>query len=90
MGKPCSCMQLIKAIFVATTHTKFVVLLQVTHAESEYARNRSTLYQKNTHLLPLAFVHVLCTRSNTDCNKLVIFSSTALNYGDSYITKYLY
>ena len=35
-----------------------------------------------THLLLLALLLVLCTRNNTDGNKLVIFS---LYYGDNYI-----
>ena len=38
-----------------------------------------------THLLPLALLLVLHTRNNTDGNKLVIFSSIALYYGDNYI-----
>ena len=38
-----------------------------------------------TRLLPLASLLVLHTRNNTDGNKLVIFSSIALYYGDTYI-----
>ena len=38
-----------------------------------------------TRLLPLALLLVLCTRNNTDGNKLVIFSGIALYYGDTYI-----
>ena len=33
-------------------------------------------------LLPSALLLVLCTQNNTDGNKLVIFSGTALYYGD--------
>ena len=36
-----------------------------------------------THLLSLALLLVLCTRNNTDGNKLVIFSGIALYYGDN-------
>ena len=43
------------------------------------------LYRKNiTRLLPLALSLVLRTHNNTDGNKLVIFSSIALYYGDTY------
>ena len=38
-----------------------------------------------TRLLPLALLLVLCTRNNTDGNKLVIFSGIASYYGDNYI-----
>ena len=38
-----------------------------------------------TRLLPLALLLVLRTCSNTDGNKLVIFSGTASYYGDNYI-----
>ena len=38
-----------------------------------------------THLLPLALLLMLRTHSNTDGNKLVIFSGIALYYGDTYI-----
>ena len=43
-----------------------------------------------TRLLPLALLLVLHTRSNTDGNKLVIFSSIALYYGDTYILITIY
>ena len=39
-----------------------------------------------TRLLPLGLLLVLCTRNNTNGNKLVIFSGIALYYGDTYIT----
>ena len=39
----------------------------------------------NFCLLPLALLFVLCTRNNTDGNKLVIFSHITLYYGDNYI-----
>ena len=45
-------------------------------------------YQKNiTRLLPLALLLVLCTRNNTDVNKLVVFSGIAsyYNYMLSYV-----
>ena len=38
-----------------------------------------------THLLPLALLLILCTCNNTDGNKLVLFFSIALYYGDTYI-----
>ena len=38
-----------------------------------------------TCLLPLAFLLVLCTRNNTDSNKMMIFSNIALYYGDTFI-----
>ena len=38
-----------------------------------------------TRLLPLALLLVLRTCTNTDGNKLVIFSGIALYYGDTYI-----
>ena len=38
-----------------------------------------------TRLLSLALLLVLHTHNNTDNNKLVIFSSIALYYGDTYI-----
>ena len=38
-----------------------------------------------TSLLLLALLLVLCTRNNIDSNKLVIFSSLDLYYGDTYI-----
>ena len=38
-----------------------------------------------THLLPVALLLMLCTRNNTDSNKLVIFPGIALYYGDNYI-----
>ena len=38
-----------------------------------------------TCLLPLAFLLVLRTRNNTDSNKIMIFSSIALYYGDTFI-----
>ena len=41
-----------------------------------------------TRLLPLASLLVLCTRNSTDGNKLRIFSSIALYYGDTYIVTY--
>ena len=37
-----------------------------------------------TRLLPLALLLVLCTRNNTDRNKLVIFSGISLYYGETY------
>ena len=46
--------------------------------------------EKHHSLLPLAFLLVLCTRNNTDDNKLVIFSSIALYYGDTYIRRVKY
>ena len=42
-----------------------------------------------TRLLPLALLLVLRTRNNTDGNKLMIFSSIALYYGDTYIVSEL-
>ena len=38
-----------------------------------------------TCLLPFALLLVLCTHNNTDSNKVIIFSSIALYYGDTYI-----
>ena len=43
-----------------------------------------------TRLLTLALLLVLCTRNNTDGNKLVIFSGIASYYGDNYIMLILY
>jgi len=37
----------------------------------------------------LALLLVLCTRNNTDGNKLVIFSGIASYYGDNYIVSLL-
>ena len=34
-------------------------------------------------LVPLALLHMVCTCNNTDGNKLVIFSSIVLYYGDT-------
>ena len=42
-----------------------------------------------TCLLPLALLLVLHTHSNTDGNKLMIFSGIALYYGDTYILSYI-
>ena len=43
-----------------------------------------------THFLPLALLLMLCTRNNTDGNKLVIFSGIASYYGDNYIIYIVY
>ena len=45
------------------------------------------VYRKKniTRLLLLALLLMLCTRNNTDSNKLVIFSGIASYYGDNYI-----
>ena len=43
-----------------------------------------------TCLLPLATLFVVCTCNNTDVNKVVIVSSVALYYGDSYIVTCVY
>ena len=43
-----------------------------------------------TRLLPLALLVVLRTRNNTDGNKLRIFSSIALYYGDNNIAQNCY
>ena len=72
-----------------------VQVLQVTRIVSEHAmkskvrminhyHHSAKLYQiKNiTHLVPLAFLLTLCTRNNTNGNKLVRFSGIALYYGD--------
>ena len=42
-----------------------------------------------TRLLLLALLVMLRTRNNTDSNKLMMFSSIAWYYGDTYITGYL-
>ena len=41
-----------------------------------------------TRLLLLALLLMLCTRNNTDGNKLVTFSGIASYYGDNYIIQY--
>ena len=45
-----------------------------------------------TRLLPLALLLVLCTRKNTDGNKLVVFSNihVALYYGDTWLYRIIY
>ena len=42
-----------------------------------------------TRLLLLALLLMLCTRNNTDGNKLVTFSGIASYYGDNYIIQYM-
>ena len=69
-------------------------VLQVTHAASERAMKSRVRMNKIiiaiapsytgkniTRLLPLAMLLMLCTRNNTDGNKLVIFSGIALYCG---------
>ena len=81
MGKPCSCIQFIKVVF----------LLQVTRksagAVSERAMVRmikSFKYQAIPEKLSfVALLLVLRTRNNTNSNKLVIFSGIASYYGDN-------
>ena len=65
------------------------VLLQVTHTVSEGAMNQRFVWYHQaipekiiTHLLPLTLLLVPYTRNNTDGNKLMIFSSTALYCAD--------
>ena len=44
--------------------------------------------KNNTRLLSLALLLMLRIRNNTDSNKLVIFSSIALYYGDTMVILY--
>ena len=48
-------------------------------------QQQNASWRVRTGLLPLALLLVLCTRDNTDGNKLVIFSGIALYYGDTYV-----
>jgi len=52
--------------------------------QNDYYQN-TKLYQKKkiTRLLPLALLLVLHTHNNTDGNKIITFSSTALYNGDN-------
>ena len=96
IGKPCSCTQFIKScIFYCKSRENPYQVLQVMCAacneiEGSYDKIIITIVPsytgKNiTRLLLLALLLVLCTHSNTDGNKLVIFSGIALYYGDTYI-----
>ena len=81
------------------SHENPYQVLQVTHAASERPMKSKVRMKiiitivpsytgKNiTHVLPLALLLVLCTRNNTDGNKLVIFSGIAWCYGDNYIVQ---
>ena len=75
-----------------------VLQVTITRAASEHAmkskvrminhyHHSTKLYRKKniTRLLPLALLLVLCTRNNTNDNKLVIFFGIASYYGDNYI-----
>ena len=96
MGKLCSCTQFIKSCFASRARIHNYQVLLVTCTASEHAMKMmekiivtivpSYTGKKNiTHLLLLALLLMLQTRNNTDANKLVIFSSTALYYDDTYI-----
>ena len=80
------------------SHENPYQVLQVTWAASECAMKSrilmikiiinivQTYTKKNiTRLLPLALLLMLYTHNNTDGSKLVIFSSIALYYGETYM-----
>ena len=56
---------------------------RLTLISSCYHHSTKLCTKNITHLLSLAPLHVLHTRNNTDGNKLMIFSSVALYYGDT-------
>ena len=85
--------------FLLQVTRESVSVLQVMHAASEcamklkglYVNHSTKLYRKNiTRLLPLALLLMLRTHNNTNGNKLVIFSTIALYYGDTYTLSYLW
>ena len=97
MGKLCSCMQFIKSSIFLLQDTWESVSGTASHAccvwtcneiKGSYDKIIITTVPSYTRLLPLALLLVLRTHNNTDGNKLVIFSSVKLYYGDNYILIY--
>ena len=95
MRKPCSCTQFIKScIFFTTSHVRIRIryykscgcVWMCNEIKGTYDKMVLTIvpsYKNITRLLPLALLLMLHSRNNTDGNKLMIFSSIALCYGDT-------
>ena len=89
-GKPCK-----KPYFFTTSHIRICistashVRICIRYYKSHALRLKVCMIKEHhlhsTRLLPLTLLLVLPTRNNTHGNKLVIFSSIALYYGDNYI-----
>ena len=80
--------------FVSGTASHACCVWTCNEIESSYDKIIITIVpsytRKNiTRLLPLPLLLMLCTCNNTDGNKLVIFSGTALYYGDNYMIGYI-
>ena len=70
-----------EALQLHAVYKKPYFILQVMR-ESVY-HHSTKLFRKS--ITPSVLLLVLRTRNNTDGNKLVVFSSIALYYGDTYI-----
>ena len=84
MGKPCSCMQFIKSrILYYKSHESLYQYCKSCALRLNIQRNRRFVWWNHYHHSTKLYRKQLCTRNNTDGNKLMIFSSTPLYYGDT-------
>ena len=72
-----------KPYFVLQVTWEFVLVLQVMCTTSKYATKSKVRMMNHYHHSSKLYRKQLHTRNNTDGNKLMIFSSTPLYYGDT-------
>ena len=72
-----------KPYFVLQVTWEFVLVLQVMYTASKYAMKSKVRMMNHYHHSSKLYRKQMHTRNNTDGNKLMIFSSTPLYYGDT-------